>query len=318
MTRTLIKDVIIPPRLRPGDRVRFVSPASPVARGALDKSTALLEQMGLIVEYGDHIYDVDDSLDYLAGNDESRLSDFNKAIRDPGIKAVIATRGGKGAYRIASGLDFSAARKHPKLYVGFSEFTILHMELLKKSGLTGIHGAAWDAGTFGQETSGSFIKAVTSTDPVIIRTTTKEHTHSLTTQGKAEGILIGGNQDAIASGAGWALPNFDKAILLIEAFNMRLGHIDRQLTMLIRTGIIKKVVGVAVGQYTACGAATDPTTNVRCTEIDILRDRLGMLGVPILGGLPIGHGKNPIALPIGTRAILDADAGSLTVSSGVC
>jgi muramoyltetrapeptide carboxypeptidase len=312
-----IKDVTLPSKLKPGDRVRFVSPASPVPKDALDGGTKVLEDLGLIVEYGAHAFDKDDTIDYLAGKDEDRLADINEALCDPGIKAIIATRGGKGAYRIADGLDFEAARKHPKLLIGFSEITMLHMALLKHGILGGIHGAPWDAEGFGKETATSFVKAVASTEPITIHTTKNEHTHTLTTHGKAEGILIGGNQDSIATGAGWVLPNFDKAILLIEAVNMRLGHIDRQLTMLLKTGIIKNVVGVAIGQYTDCGAATDPTTDVKCTEIDILRDRCGQLGVSVLGGLPIGHGKHPIALPIGTMARLDADAGTLIVAAGV-
>lgn len=316
MTHT-IKDISLPLKLKPGDRVRFVSPASPAPKGSLDNATKTLENLGLVVEYGKHVYDVNNTIDYLAGKDEDRLADINDALRDPGIKAIIATRGGKGAYRIADGLDFEAARKHPKLLIGFSEITILHMALLKHGVLGGIHGAAWHAERFGEKTAASFVKAVTSTDPITIHATKNEHTHILTTRGKAKGILIGGNQDSIATGAGWALPNFDKAILLIEAVNLRLGHIDRQLTMLIKAGVIKNVVGIAIGQYSDCGAATDPTTDVNCTEIDILRDRFGLLDVPILGGLPIGHGKNPIALPVGTMATLDADAGTLIVAAGV-
>lgn len=190
------------------------------------------------------------------------------------------------------------------------------MALLKHGVLGGIHGAPWGE-SFGKETAASFVKMVTTTESITIHSTKKEHTHALTTRGKVEGGLIGGNQDSIATAAGWALPSFDKAILLIEATNMRIGHIDRQLTMLINSGIIKNVVGIAIGQYTECGNATDPTGTTECTEIDILRDRFGQLGVPILGGLPIGHGKNPIALPIGTHATLDADAGTLTVAAGV-
>jgi muramoyltetrapeptide carboxypeptidase len=314
---TSIQGAILPAKLKPGDRVCFVSPASPVPKGGLDEATKVLEDLGLRVEYGAHVHDVDDTIDYLAGKDKDRLVDINKALRDPGIKAIIATRGGKGAYRIADNLDFKAARKHPKLLVGFSEITILHMALLKHGVLGGIHGAPWDAKGFGKETADSFAKAVMSTERIAIRSTKKEHTYALTTHGNAEGILIGGNQDSIATGAGWVLPSFDKAILLIEAVNLRLGHIDRQLTMLIKTGIIKNIVGIAIGQYTDCGAAGDPTTVSKSTEIDILRDRFALLDVPILGGLPIGHGKNPIALPIGTRAIMDADAGILTVTAGV-
>lgn len=313
MTNTF-HGAILPAKLKPGDRVRFVSPASPVTKDKID--TKALEDLGLIVEYGNHVYDVDNTIDYLAGSDEDRLADINEALRDPGVKAIIATRGGKGAYRIADGLDFAAARKHTKLLIGFSEITILHMALLKHGVAGGIHGAAWGK-RFGKETAVSFVKAATTTDTIIIRSTKEEHTHALTTHGKAEGILIGGNQDSIATAAGWALPNFNNAILLIEAFNMRIGHIDRQLTMLINSGIIKNVAGIAVGQYTECGNATDPTGSTKCTEIDVLRERFGRLGVPILGGLPIGHGKNPIALPIGTKAVLDADAGTLAVEPGV-
>jgi muramoyltetrapeptide carboxypeptidase len=169
------------------------------------------------------------------------------------------------------------------------------------------------------DTAASFANAIISTRPITVRSTTDEHTHSLTTKGKVAGRLVGGNQDSIATGAGWALPSFDGAILLLEAFYLRLGHIDRQLTVLLNSGIIRHIAGVAVGQYTQCGAASDPTTPnaLQCTEIDILRERLGQLNVPILGGLPIGHGNNPIAAPIGTMATLNADAGTLTVESGV-
>ncbi len=279
--------------------------------------TSALEELGLIIEYGPHVFDVHGTIDYLAGEDEDRLADINDALRDPDIKAIIATRGGKGAYRIAGGLDFDAARRHPKLLIGFSEITILHMALLSHGVLGGIHGAPWSAAGFGKATADSFVKAVTSTEPITIHSTEDESTHALTTTGKAEGILIGGNQDSIATAAGWALPNFDQAILLIEATNMRIGHIDRQLTMLLNSGTIKNIVGIAIGQYTDCGNATDPTGTTKCTEIDVLRDRFGQLGVPILGGLPIGHGKNPIALPIGTKAVLDANVGTLTVAAGV-
>lgn len=313
----MMEYVIQPDKLERGDRVRFVSPASPITKEALAPSARFLEELGMQVEYGPHVYDTDETLDYLAGTDEDRLQDINDALRDPGIKAIIATRGGKGAYRIADGLDFDAARENPKLFIGFSEVTILHMALLKYSGLAAVHGAPWNADKFGAASAASFVRSVMTTEATTIRTTEAEPTHSLTTSGRVEGVLIGGNQDSIATGAGWVLPDFDKAILLIEAHNLRLGHIDRQLTMLIKTGIIKNIAGVAIGQYTDCGAATDPTTDVNCTEIDILRDRFAQLDVPILGGLQVGHGKNPIAVPIGTMATLDADAGTLVVSAAV-
>ena len=115
-----------PSRLRPGDRVRLVSPASTPDQRHVEATIEHLEGLDLEVELGEHVFD---RFGYLAGTDEARLGDLNAALRDPELKAVIATRGGKGAYRIADQLDFAAASQHPKLLVGFSEITILHLAL---------------------------------------------------------------------------------------------------------------------------------------------------------------------------------------------
>jgi muramoyltetrapeptide carboxypeptidase len=305
-------DIVLPAKLQLGDRVRFVSPASTPTRGSIKKAQAALEGLGLTVKIGKHVFD---TYGYLAGNDKDRLADLNDALRDPDIKAVIATRGGKGAYRIANGIDFEAIRKNPKLVVGFSEITILHMAIWQHCHLAGLHGAAWNMEQFGQETTDSFHRAVMTTEPITVTSRPAESTYELTTQGTATGILLGGNQDSIATAAGWALPHFNGCILLLEAFNLRLGHIDRQLTMLKNAGYLEGIKGIAIGQYTECGA--DSTTQGDWTVNDVLRDRLGRLGVPILGGLPIGHGEHPIAIPIGTMATLDTNAGTLTIASGV-
>lgn len=111
------------------------------------------------------------------------------------------------------------------------------------------------------------------------------------------------------------LPSLDGAVLLLEAFNLRLGHIDRQLTMLTKSGALRNIVGVAVGQYTDCGS--DEMTGGDWTEIDVLRDQMAQLDVPVLGGLPIGHGARPRAVPIGTHAVLDTASATLVVDAAV-
>lgn len=252
---------------------------------------------------------------YLAGRDDDRLDDLNGAIRDPDVRAIVATRGGKGAYRIADRLDIDAARADPKLLVGFSEITVLHLALLKHCGLAGVHGAPWPPQQHGGPTAASFEAAVFTTDAIRIPTVAQEPTAVLSTTGCATGPLIGGNQDSLATSAGWALPDLRGAILLLEGENQRLGHIDRQLTMLMNAGHLRGVRGVAIGQYTNC--EPDTSTQGDWTVLDVLRDRIGRLGVPVLGGLPIGHGDHPLAVPIGTIATLDADAGTLTVEPAV-
>jgi muramoyltetrapeptide carboxypeptidase len=278
----------------------------------IERSVRYLSGLGIECQVAPHAFD---EHGYLAGRDEDRLADINDAIRDPMVNAIFATRGGKGAYRIADGLDFDAMRRSPKLVVGFSEITILQMAFLAHCGVAAVHGACWDPESFGDDSAASFRTAVFTTEAVTVHSDPSEPAAELTTHGQVTGRLIGGNQDSISTAAGWALPAFDGAIVLLESTNMRLGHIDRQLTMLKNAGHLDGIVGIAVGQYTECGP--DDGTRGSWTAIDVLRDRLSRFGVPILGGLPIGHGEGPIAVPIGTMAELNADVGVLRVAAAV-
>lgn len=299
---------LMPSMLHPGNVVRLVSPASTPGEKAVARSIEILEGFGLRVQLGRHVFD---RLGYLAGRDEDRLADLNDALSDPEVRAVIATRGGKGAYRIADRLDFAAMRADPKLLIGFSEVTILHLALWHHARVPGVHGACWDADTFGEEAARSFRRAVLTTEQATIRSRPDELTSALTTGGRAHGVLLGGNLDMIATAAGWTLPSFDGAIILIEDVDKGLGHIDRQLTSLSNAGFLNGVAGVAVGQFTRCDKSGD------WTVLDVLRDRLAHLNVPVLGGLPLGHGPRPVAVPIGADAVLDATEGILTVMPAV-
>ena len=305
--------LIRPPRLKAGDHVRLVSPASTPTREAVEGTVRYLEGLGLRATVGPHAFE---EHGYLAGTDGQRLGDLNDALQDPDVNAIIATRGGKGAYRIADRLDFAAAVRHPKLLIGYSEITILHLALWSQCRLPGLHGAPFEDSWAGAESARSFLDAVFTTNSVTVRGRADEPTSELTTTGRASGVLLGGNQDLVAIASGWSLPRLTGAILLLEAYNLRLGHTDRQLTMLHRAGRLEGIRAVAVGQYTDCDPSPDDQGD--WTAIDVLRDRLSHLGVPILGGLPIGHGTNPIAVPVGTMAELDADAGTLVVAPAVC
>jgi muramoyltetrapeptide carboxypeptidase LdcA involved in peptidoglycan recycling len=119
--------MLIGPRLLPGDRVRIVSPASIPDRDQVGYGADLLRSWGLRVEMGLHVFDSHGH--FLAGRDEDRLADINDALRDPGVRAIFSTRGGKGSYRIAHALDFAAAARDPKPLIGFSDITILHLAL---------------------------------------------------------------------------------------------------------------------------------------------------------------------------------------------
>ncbi|AYG59870.1 LD-carboxypeptidase [Rhizobium jaguaris] len=303
-------DCVLPPPLRPGDKIRFVSPASPPDQDLVLRQVEILKSWGLNVDFGEHAFC---RHDYLAGTDEERLADFNAALRDPEIRAIFATRGGKGSYRIADRLDFLAAQRDPKFVVGFSDISVLHFSLWKHCRQVSIHGALFVSEgeqTVSTETSGSLRGALMSSEDIVIRSRPEEPTSTLTTAGAVTGRLIGGNLDMVATAAGWALPDLRGAILLLEAVNMYRGQVDRQLTMLRKAGHLDGLAGVAVGQFTRF------EFDRRFSVIDILREHLDALDVPVLGGLPLGHGHSPLSVPIGAVAVLDAKAGTLMVQRG--
>lgn len=295
-----------PARLKPGDKVRFLSPASPPEREGVLRRAAIFQRWGFVVDFGAATFN---RHGYLAGTDDERLADLNTALNDPAIRAIVATRGGKGSYRIADRLDFAAVVADPKFIVGFSDIAILHAICIRTCGLVGIHGALMgdEHGHIADVAAASLHQVLITQDDITIDARPSEPTHALTTGGTARGRLVGGHLETIATGAGWALPPLAGAILLIEAENMRLGQTDRLLTMLARSGQLAGLAGVAVGQLTGFDLAAAPSI------LDILREHLERLNVPVLGGLPLGHGVAPLAVPVGAEVLLDADAGRLVV-----
>ncbi len=301
---------LISNKLRPGDKVRFVSPEStPEQIGVLQRAN-ILESWGLKVDYGAHVFE---QYGYLAGTDEQRLSDLNTALRDPEVRAVMATRGGKGSYRIADKIDFEAVRRDPKLVIGFSDNTMLHLALWKNCRLVGMHGAIMNNsdGKFIPENLQAMKSAIMSTLPITLQSRADEETYALTTKGQASGPLVGGNLKKLGVAAGWCLPSLAGAILFIETPSVYLAEIDRIFTTLRKGGHLDGLVGVAVGQF------ADIERSKGWTIMDIVPAHLKELNVPILGGLPLGHGKKPLTIPFGTIANLDAGAQTLSVQAGV-
>lgn len=301
------------PRLRLGDRVRLVSPASTPSRKGVERGVAVLQGWGLHVELGQHCFD---EVGYLAGSDHDRLADLNEAFRDPGVRAVFATRGGKGAYRIAAQLDFDAIRADPKPFVGFSDITFLHLALQRAGIPIGFHGPAinWNDDYYNADCAEALRRALMETDPVVVRSDPSTYTARFTTGVPASGPLIGGNFDAISRAVAWALPVLDQAILLIEDHHgTGLGQIDRCMTQLVTSGALDRIAGIAIGTF----GEFETTTAAGWTLADVLGGWLDRLKVPVLGGLPIGHGRNPATLPLGTVTTIDPSTATMTSLAGV-
>jgi len=287
---------IRPPMLRPGDRVRVVSPAGPVEPASVARGVEILTGWGLAVEVAPHAFD---RAGYLAGPDAVRLADLNAALRDPGVRGVFAARGGYGTQRIVDGIDVDAVRRDPRVVVGFSDVTSLLATLWRRAGLVTFHGPTVER--TGADVAGALRAAVMTAAPLTVCRDPADPTASIRVAGTARGLLLGGNLTMVAADA----PDLTGAIFFFEEAGEAPYRIDRMLTQLRRAGALARISGVAIGGVTGADATA------------VLGDRLGDLGVPVLGGLPLGHGPGQRTVPLGVPATLDADAGTLTVTAGV-
>lgn len=294
----------LPPTLRPGDRVALVSPSGPVERDRLDRGVELVRSLDLDVVVGAHAYDRDG---YLAGTDADRAADLQRAWCDPTVHGVVCARGGYGATRVLSRLDWPAlAAAGAKLLHGSSDITALHAAFAARLGARTWFGpmpasavladgnpepVSWDA------LRAAWLDGVV--DPL-------PGTHRLA-PGVAEGTLVGGNLSLLAAALGtpYAGPTAAGAIVLLEDVAEAPYRVDRMLTQLLDAGWFDRVAGIALGSWLDCG---HPDA--------VLADRLGSLGVPVLAGLDVGHDRPQRTVPLGARAHLDADALCLSFPSG--
>ncbi|MFC6020603.1 LD-carboxypeptidase [Plantactinospora solaniradicis] len=300
-----------PPALRPGDTVLLVSPSGPTRPERVARGVELLTGWGLRPVLAPNAYA---RRGYLAGDDALRAADLNAAFANPAVRGVLCTRGGYGAQRVVDALDMAAVRDDPKVVAGFSDITALQLALWRGARLATVHGpgAAWLDERTPPASAESLRTALMSTEPVVVHRLPSEETAPVLVPGTATGPLIGGNLCLIVSSLGTPdMPDLTGAILLIEDVGEPPYKVDRMLTHLRRAGVLAGVAGVAVGQFTDCA------DNWAVGVAEVLAERLGDLGVPVLGGLPIGHGVGQLTVPVGVPATLDATAGTLTVSSAV-
>ncbi|MEV0212615.1 LD-carboxypeptidase [Micromonospora sp. NPDC050695] len=303
--------VVRPPVLRPGDTVLLVSPSGPTTPERVARGMELLTGWGLRPVPAPSAYA---RHGYLAGTDDLRAADLNAAFADPEIRGVICTRGGYGAQRIVDAIDMAAVRRDPKVVAGFSDITALQFALWRGARLAGVHGpgAAWRDERTPLRSAESLHAALMTTETVSVTAVPAEDTYAVRVPGRATGTLLGGNLCMITASIGTPdLPDLTGAVLLIEDVQEPPYKVDRMLTQLRRAGALDGLAGVAVGQFTDCADGWDTTV------VDVLSEQLGDLGVPVLGGLPIGHGAGQLTVPVGTKATLDTETQTLTATPAV-
>lgn len=299
-----------PPRLRRGDRVALLAPSGPVGAERVERGAAWLRGLGLDVVLGRHVLDRDGhGLPFLAGADADRARDLQEAWTDPAVRGVFAARGGDGAPRLLDLLDWAAmAAAGPKVLAGSSDISVLHQAFARRLGIATLYapmpGTRVLAGPDADDTTRAHL-ARTLMRPDAATCLRGPATEALV-PGRARGVTVGGCLSLVAACVGTpdCVPA-DGGIAVLEDLGEAPYRVERLLTQLRRSGWLDRVAGVVCGDWVDCG---DPD------ELHaVLADRLGDLGVPVLLGLPFGHGRPQLTVPLGVVADLDAGAGTLTL-----
>ncbi|MBW2709541.1 MAG: LD-carboxypeptidase [Deltaproteobacteria bacterium] len=292
--------MIKPSKLKPGDVVGVVSPAGPVNRNELDAGLHFLKTKGYTVHVAPHVYD---RQEYLAGNDEDRLSDLHDMFRNTEVKAIFCSRGGYGSLRLLDRIDYDLIRKNPKIIVGYSDMTALLAAIFKKTGLITFHGPMVKGLPSLPETAWqTLVQMISSEQPASFRSMAGYPLQG----GKATGPIMGGNLSLICRLPGTPfMPSLAGCILFIEDRGEALYRLDRMLTHLTLAGSLEGIKGLIAGQFIDCG---EPTAIDR-----LIKERFSPMNIPIAAGFPLGHGPENTTLPLGVLAELDTDVMTLSL-----
>ncbi|MFE2724448.1 LD-carboxypeptidase [Kitasatospora sp. NPDC059327] len=298
-----------PPHLRPGDHIVVVAPSGPIDPERLTAGCAILRSWGLRVTVAPHVLDTHPTLAHLAGADADRAADLQDAWLDPTVDAVICARGGYGVHRMVDLLDWEAMRAAaPKVLIGFSDVSSLHEAVARRLGVASLYGPMSSAGSFISDGPTAEHLRRTLFEPTATTVITSA-TASALVPGRARGITAGGCAHVLAAERGTpaARPSFAGTIMILEDVNEHPYQLDRLLTQFLRSGAFEGVAGIALGSWEGCGRPD----RVR----EVMLDRLGPLGVPVIWELGFGHCPSTLTVPLGVPALLDADTGTLTLET---
>jgi muramoyltetrapeptide carboxypeptidase len=296
-----------PRRLVAGDTVAVVATSGPIVPERLHRGVALLESWGLRVCLGAHVLDRDVTYPFLAGSDSDRAADLQRAWCDPAVAAVFVARGGSGAARLIDRLDWAAMNAAgPKLLVGFSDVTALSEAVAGELGLVSLFGPMPATVVLGESppdavSAEHLRRSLFEPDAARVVFDTGS---TCVVAGRARGVLVGGTISVLTMSIGTAHSRpASGGIVFLEDIGEVAFRLDNRLTQLLRTGWFEDVRGIVLGSFTDCGPDGEDTVIARLRELD----------VPMVAGLPIGHGVPALTVPLGVEAELDADAGTLTL-----
>jgi len=295
----------LPPPLQPGDRLRVIVPSGTLREPeALQKGIEIWQARGYEVERspGD-----DARWGYLAGRDCDRRQQLLAALKDPNCKGILCGRGGYGGARLLEDWTWpqELGSVPAKWLVGYSDITSLLWSLAQQ-GIAGVHGPVLT--NLAAEPEWSVQRLW---DCVEARPLAPLEGHGWG-GGKAKGILLPANLTVATHLLGTPVqPDFTGVVLALEDVAEVPYRIDRMLTQWRMTGALQRIKAIALGRFSQC---TPPPNIPSFTVEEVLRDRLGDLGLPVVSELPFGHDGPNAALPVGLPVCLDAERGTLSMN----
>ncbi len=308
-----------PRALKPGDTVGLITPATYVSDpDRLDMVQETARFFGLVPKFGRNVRR---RAGYLGGTIEERLEDLHAMWGDRSVSGIFAIRGGYGSGQLLDRIDYDLIRRNPKVFVGYSDITALHLAIHKRTGLVTFHGPVMTS-AFTPYTQEYYRKALFEPKPIGLVTnppesnTLRPHHHMRTIRpGRARGRLTGGNLSLIAMtmGTPFEIDTRD-AILFIEDIGEQPYSIDRMLTNLRLAGKLQQAAGIIWGECAECAPLDyKPAFESTFSTAEVAEQILGKLDIPVLSGLVIGHTDDQVTLPYGVMANLDADKHTLNI-----
>lgn len=290
----------LPPPLKPGDLLRVIAPSGALREwDTFNLGVEIWRSRGYRVELNKGI---EHRWGYLAGIDSDRRQQLLSAWQDPECRGILCARGGYGSARILENWTWPQVETS-KWLIGFSDITAL-LWSLSSTGISGVHAPVLTTLASEPDWSIERLFDLLESRPLAPLKGTGWG------GGIATGILLPANLTVATHLLGTPLqPNFDGVILAFEDVTEAPYRIDRLLTQWRCSGALSKVRGIALGRFSRC----EPPPNIPSLTIEeVLRDRLGDLGIPIVSNLPFGHDGCNAALPVGITAQVDADQGVLS------
>ena len=304
-----------PKRLKRGDTIGLITPGSYISEQEKLESINNIKSLGFNIVYTDRLMQKNG---YFSAMDIERAADLMEMFERTDVQGIMCARGGYGCARILPYLDYDLIADNPKPLIGFSDVTALHYAIYKNSNLVTFHGPV-SISTFSKFSVKYFEDVLMNPtfELTLINSVTDNNYNpygiTIISDGVAEGELIGGNLTLAVSliGTEYDIDYSDK-IIFLEEFLEEPYRIDRMLTQMIQAGKFENAAGIALGVFKLCESdKTNPSFQNSYTLMEVLQDRLGNLGIPVIYGLSFGHVVDKFTIPFGVKAELNTETKTI-------